>query len=216
MTQALFDYYRIGIQKLLEAMGPNHCSYADALTLQLRLEENLSATDRFGEDLSGRAQRAAILDSCNRLSMSATGRSFNYFCALPEPRDSAWARPDELLRKAAGFQLTGDLGYALQLYRQVQQIDPTYPHIDALIADVEREMQAPYVGRGGVVDKDRVFQQPWCEPAADRRLPPPPPMPPRISARHSLVSIGLRVLVAIIIPLVLLILLYLWLRGMLC
>jgi len=212
MARALFDYYRIGIQKLLEAIGPNHHSYADALTLQLRLEENLSETDLFGADPSRQAQRAQILHSCNRLSISATGRSFYYFCGLPEPPPSPRVPADELHREAAYHQLTGDLGYALQLYRQVQQLDPTYPRIDALIADVEREMRAPYVGRDGFVNEALVL------PGAP---PPPPPSPTRElaplkysrrGAHLSFISIGLGL--AAFIVLVLLILLYLWLRGM--
>jgi len=211
MARAPSDYYRIGIQKLLEAIGPNHRSYADALILQLRLEENLSETDRFGEDSSRQAQRAQIPDGCNRLSVSATGRSFNYFCGLPEPPTSPRA-VSELLQEATRFQLAGDLGYALQLYRQVQQLDPTYPRIDALIADVEQEMGASYVGPGGLVNKDRLFDSCMREPQAERRAHPPPP--PSTRARLSPISTALWGLVAITVV-VLLTLLCLWLRGML-
>jgi hypothetical protein len=94
------------------------------MVLQQRLEENLSETERFGPSPSLQVDRARILDSCNRLSLSATGHSFYYFCGLPEPLSSPQERADEVFREATHQHIAGDLGYAFQLYRQVQQLDP--------------------------------------------------------------------------------------------
>ncbi len=65
---------------------------------------------------------------------------------------------DEMFREAAHYQVKGDLGYALQLYRQLRQTAPTYPRIDAAISAVEKEMQAPYVNGFGVVQKEHIVQ----------------------------------------------------------
>jgi hypothetical protein len=165
MTEAHFDYYRIGMRRLLEALGPNHPSYSDALVLQLRLEENLNNTERFGPSPSLQSERAQILDSCNRVSLSATGSSFFYLCGLPEPASAPRERADSLFREAAHQQIEGDLGYALQLFRQVKELDPNYPRIDVTIAAVEREIGAPYVDRYGRVRERGVLGVPSPAPA---------------------------------------------------
>jgi hypothetical protein len=201
MAEPHFDHYRIGIRELLEAIGPDNASYAEALTLQQRLEENLDSADRFGDTPSLKAERARIIEGCNRLSRSAIGRPFFQLCGLPEP--SSQASTDELFRDATRYQIAGDLGYALQLYRQVQKLDPTYPRIDATIAAVEQEMEAAYVDRYGRIREEALVH-----------LPPPCPMAERYKpqrARFSLGFMGCMVLVMV----VLLILLYLWQRGML-
>lgn len=200
MTDSHPDYYRIGIRRLLEAIGPNHPSYADLLTLQQRLEENLNDTERFGAAPSLQADRARILDSCNRLSLSAKGRSFYHFCGLPDPSLPPEERARELLSEATRRYLTGDLGYALQLYRQARELDPASPRIDATIAAVEQEMQAPYVDRSGRVRERDVIS------------PPAPAMRKPALARRRAIGCGLYIVAAIIVAL--LILLYLWLRGM--
>lgn len=200
MTDSHPDYYRIGIRRLLEAIGPNHPSYADLLTLQQRLEENLNDTERFGAAPSLQADRARILDSCNRLSLSAKGRSFYHFCGLPDPSLPPEERARELLSEATRRYLTGDLGYALQLYRQARELDPASPRIDATIAAVEQEMQASYVDRYGRVREENVIS------------PPAEHMKPRAAPAYKSCSWALGI-IAIIVTVVLLILLYLWLRG---
>src|SRR5262245_17187615 len=45
-------------------------------------------------------------------------------------------RTDGLSSKANAMRLTGELRYALELYRRIQQIDPDFPGIYAIIADI--------------------------------------------------------------------------------
>jgi len=209
MAEPHIDYYRIGIQRLLEGIGLNHPSYADVLVFQQRLEENLFYTNQFGPTQSRLAERAQILDGCNRLSMSITGHTLYYFCGLWELPSSPRARADDLFREATHHQVQGDLGYALQLYRLVQQLDSTYPRIDATIGAVEREMRAPYVDQHGYVSEQRLMRFP-----APASMPAPSAQLPR--RRHERFAYPRFVLIAglvIVIVVVLLILLYLWLQG---
>ncbi len=209
MTKSHPDYYRMGIRRLLEEVGPNHPSYADLLTLQQRLEENLEDTERFGADPSLQANRARILDSCNRLSLSVTGRSFYHFCGLPDLSLPPEERARELFSEATCRHLTGDLGYALQLYRQARELDPGYPRIDATIAAVEQEMQAPYVDRYGLVSESDAMTS--TRPRAKMRRPQAKMRDRYIEGRQGRI-IGYTITAIVIVAL--LILLYLWLRGM--
>jgi ribosomal protein L37E len=114
---------------------------------------------------------------------------------------------DRMFHEATRYQLRGDLGYALQLYRQLQHIAPTYPRIDAAIAAVERELRSGYVDRYGRVDVSRVMHLPPAAPAAR-------PAPPARAAPRAKVGIVLAIIV-VVVMLILLILFILWLRGML-
>lgn len=202
MTDSHPDYYRIGIRRLLEAIGPDHPSYADLLTLQQRLEENLNDTERFGQSPSLQVDRARILDSCNKLSLSATGHSFYHFCGLPEQSLSPKERADEVFREATRRYVMGDVGYALQLYRQVQDLDSAYPRIDATIEAVEQEKQAPYVDQHGLVRERDVIQ------------PKTYSMPSYKVENQRVRGRMIGCVITAIVIVALLILLYLWLRGM--
>lgn len=68
-------------------------------------------------------------------------------------------RAEKLFSEATRYHLTGDLGLALQLFRQIQQIDPEYPRISALIREVEQELSQSYVGRDGRVRQTMLIKQ---------------------------------------------------------
>lgn len=113
---------------------------------------------------------------------------------------------DGMFQEATRYQLRGDLGYALQLYRQLQQIAPTYPRIDVVIAAAERELRSGYVDRYGRVDERRVMHPPAAALAGPRQSAPPMRAAPRA-------NVG--IVLAIVVIVVVLILFILWLRGML-
>jgi hypothetical protein len=64
---------------------------------------------------------------------------------------SSQMNPEKLYSEAMRSYLTGDLGLALQLFLQVQQIDPHYPRLLARIREIEKELQQPHVDRSGRV-----------------------------------------------------------------
>ena len=72
-----FTSYETGLSLLLKRLGHAHPRYAEALTLQARLLENLARVRRYGDTETGRAERAQIVDALNRLALEAVGRSFN-------------------------------------------------------------------------------------------------------------------------------------------
>lgn len=75
-----FDIYKIGLQRLLRALGQDHPRYAEALTLQSRLTENIDDARLHGDSETARAERARIIDALNRLAMETIGMSFNALC----------------------------------------------------------------------------------------------------------------------------------------
>jgi hypothetical protein len=99
---------------------------------------------------------------------------------------------DAMFRRATRRHMLGDVGYALQLYRELQRIDPTYPRIEATIAAAEREMRAGYVDPHGRVLEDRLIAR---------------------SMRPSVLFIVIRALVVAVV-LILLVFAYLWLKGL--
>ncbi|MBE9471539.1 MAG: hypothetical protein IMY75_05485 [Chloroflexi bacterium] len=78
-----FTSYETGLSLLLKRLGHAHPRYAEALTLQARLLENLARVRRYGDTETGRAERAQIVDALNRLALEAVGRSFK--ALLQEP-----------------------------------------------------------------------------------------------------------------------------------
>jgi len=78
----VFTPYEDGLERLLEELGSKHPRYADALTLQARLLENIAQTPQYGDTETRRAERAQIANSLNRLGLDATGKSFNDWCGL--------------------------------------------------------------------------------------------------------------------------------------
>ena len=52
MTDILASYEH-GLERLLQAFGREHPRYVEAMTLQSRLHENITATRRYGDTNSG-------------------------------------------------------------------------------------------------------------------------------------------------------------------
>jgi len=75
-----FTLYNTGLTQLLELLDREHPHYAEVLTLQSRLLENISQTRQYGDTETRRAERAQMVDALNRLSEEAVGASFNELC----------------------------------------------------------------------------------------------------------------------------------------
>lgn len=58
---------------------------------------------------------------------------------------------DYLFEKATRLQIMGELQSSLELFQQVKSTNPIYPHIDATISSVEKELSQRYVRHGRVV-----------------------------------------------------------------
>jgi len=65
----VFTQYETGLTRLLERLGKGHPRYAEALTLQSRLLENIAQARRYGDAETRRAERAQIVDALNRLAL---------------------------------------------------------------------------------------------------------------------------------------------------
>lgn len=76
----VFAAYEHGLAELLKQLGKDHPLYIEVLTLQVRLRENLNGIREYGDDENGRASRARIIGSLNRLALDAVGVSFNDLC----------------------------------------------------------------------------------------------------------------------------------------
>jgi hypothetical protein len=113
---------------------------------------------------------------------------------FPGTPDSPTVALDDMFHEAAHYQIMGDLGYALQLYRQLQQIAPGYPRIGPTIASVEQEMRATYVGPDLRVKSEDVFKAGPERP--ERR-----------------VGGGVCGIVVVTVVLAIVVLVYLWLRS---
>jgi hypothetical protein len=116
--------------------------------------EGLPAQGKVGkarELISELVRRERISDFVNKCSQLRPNVVWKF--VLETPQSNQTTSLDEMFREAAHYQVKGDLGYALQLYRQLRQIAPTYPRIDAAISAVEQEMRAPYVDSYGRVQE---------------------------------------------------------------
>ena len=90
----VFARYRHGVTHLLERLGDEHPRYADALTYQQRLVENLALAERDGDTESRRADRSAVITALNELALETLATSFNALCGLDErPAPEAAAAP---------------------------------------------------------------------------------------------------------------------------
>lgn len=79
----IFSTYEKGLSRLLEQLGEEHPNYAEALTLQSRLLENVAQAQQYGDTETRRAERAQIVDVLNWLAREAIGKSFNDLCNPP-------------------------------------------------------------------------------------------------------------------------------------
>jgi tetratricopeptide (TPR) repeat protein len=113
-----------GLTRLLERMGSDHPRYTEALTLQSRLLENISATRIYGDTETRRAERAQTVEALNQLALEVTGVSFNELCGLPTKPSSRMLRWKAVARRywlpLAASVLAVGLGafYLLDLGRQ--------------------------------------------------------------------------------------------------
>jgi len=78
----VFTPYEDGLKRLLAELGSNHPHYADTLTLQARLLENLAQARQYGDTETRRAERAQIMNVLNQLALEATKKNFNDWCRL--------------------------------------------------------------------------------------------------------------------------------------
>lgn len=85
----IFDAYEKSLPLLLERLGKDHPRYAEALTLQARLLENIEQVRRYGDTETRRAERTQIEDALDRLALEAVGESFNGLCGPGELSSTA-------------------------------------------------------------------------------------------------------------------------------
>lgn len=95
MTDA-FTSYEMGLTRLLERMGKEHPRYAESLTLQTRLLENIAQVRNYSDSENLRSERNRILAQLNRLALEATEVNFNELCKEEEPPELPRARPQKL------------------------------------------------------------------------------------------------------------------------
>jgi formylglycine-generating enzyme required for sulfatase activity len=86
MTADLFEPYVKALDVLLERLGRDHASTADALLYQQRLQENIERTRRYGDNENRRSERAEIIEPLNRLCRDALGVDFNTLVRQAQPK----------------------------------------------------------------------------------------------------------------------------------
>jgi 8-oxo-dGTP pyrophosphatase MutT (NUDIX family) len=77
-----------GTNKLLQALGPDHPGYRDALTFQFRLAVAIDEQRRYGQTERNRANLAHVVEQLNRLCLDhpQLGQDFNQLCGIA-PRE---------------------------------------------------------------------------------------------------------------------------------
>jgi hypothetical protein len=81
------------MRKLIAALDKDHPQFAEVLTLQSRLVENLTHTLEEGATPSLEASRMQILESCDQISRDLLGKSFYDLCGAPELTDKPLTAP---------------------------------------------------------------------------------------------------------------------------
>ena len=92
MTDILSSYEQ-GLERLLQALGREHPRYVEALTLQTRLRENITATRRYGDTETRRSERAQVIESINRLAIDTTDARLDEWCRPQQAEREAQQRP---------------------------------------------------------------------------------------------------------------------------
>jgi len=72
-----FTSYETGMKRLLEQLGCDHPRYAEALTFQARLGENVAQARLYGDENTLKNARAQIVHGLNCLALEAVGVSFH-------------------------------------------------------------------------------------------------------------------------------------------
>jgi len=78
-----FTPYETGLARFQEHLEQDHPRYAEALTLEAQLRENVGQARLDGDTEIRRADRARILRELNRLALETVRVSFNRLCGLP-------------------------------------------------------------------------------------------------------------------------------------
>ncbi len=120
MKQAYFYHYRLGMQKLINALGKDHPRIHEVQVLQHRLTENLAQTLEHGNTPALDDSRERILESCERLSRLLTGVPFYEFCGLPGLMDATMP-PNTAKLLEAYFTRMNDL----LIYQGLRTAPPT-------------------------------------------------------------------------------------------
>jgi tetratricopeptide (TPR) repeat protein len=106
--------YETGFSLLLKRLGHSHPRYAEALTLQARLLENLGRVRLYGDSETNRAERAQIVNALDGLALASLGESFDALCqksaaATLEGSGVIAHGPGTVPSKAGGVTVRGDV-----------------------------------------------------------------------------------------------------------
>jgi len=88
-----FAPYETGLTRFLERLGQDHPRYAEALTLEAQLRENVRVARLDGDSEARRADRYRILRELNRLALETVETSFNTLCGLPDVETGGGSLP---------------------------------------------------------------------------------------------------------------------------
>lgn len=75
-----FINYRIGIKKVLDALGKKHPRYPDAATFEIQLVENIRHVELFGDTENYRHDRNRILGEITKLVLEILNKDFIDYC----------------------------------------------------------------------------------------------------------------------------------------
>jgi energy-coupling factor transporter ATP-binding protein EcfA2 len=106
-----FTLYEIGMQRLLDHLGPAHPRYAEALIYQQRLLENIALTRLHGDTAQRRAERADVIAQINALAQATGGPVMT---ADPGPAGAISAAPAAIQQT-----ITADDGATISHVNQV-------------------------------------------------------------------------------------------------
>jgi len=105
----VYSPYEAGLRELLGRIGQDHPGHSEALVYQQRLIENITRCRRYGDNDMHRAERAAIIDQLNKLTLSVLGMSFSELCNLPVPVVVEQLPERSRWRKWVGIGIIGGL-----------------------------------------------------------------------------------------------------------
>lgn len=100
----IFSCYEQGLECLLKMLGKNHPRFAEALTLQARLLENIAQASCYGNSEGFRSERAQVIGQLNQLALMTLNNDFNSLCNIKsslkgiEIGDHYLSRPREYIR----------------------------------------------------------------------------------------------------------------------
>lgn len=100
----VFSPYETGMRQLLRQVESTNPRYGEVLVYQQRLMENIAVVRSYGDSETRRAERAAILDQLNKVSLSTIGTPFSTLfdvepTATSSERDALLQEQQEHLKK---------------------------------------------------------------------------------------------------------------------